>query len=152
MYPIFLVTFFGAMVMYYTAIDVPAKEAAFVATKSDVVATNFFAYREAVQRYLQANPSATGTIDDTSLAPYWLPGYIRDPRWTNLVSGGTLYVYSTAPVDHGTISAIWRKSSGNLLAGTKSITTGRLISFNGFDTGISLPASITANAIVMMGR
>jgi hypothetical protein len=152
MYPIFLVTFFGAIMMYYTAVETPMREAAIAATRSDVSATNFFAYRAAVQRYLQANPSATGTIQDASLATFWLPGYVRDPNWTNLVSGSALYVFSTMAVDHGTLNAIWNKSSENVLAGTKNPVTGRLLSFNGFDTGVVLPASIPNNAIVMMGR
>jgi hypothetical protein len=152
MYPIFLATFFGAVMMYYTAVDTPMREAAIAAARSDVSATNFLAYRTAVQKYLQANPSATGTISDTSLAPFWLPGYVRDLNWTNLVSGSALYVFSTREVDHGTLNAIWNKSSENVLAGTKNPVNGRLLSFNGLDTGVVLPANIPNNAVVMMGR
>jgi hypothetical protein len=152
MYPIFLTVFFGAVIMYYTAIDVPAKEQAIQQVTADVSATNFIAYRKAVQKYLLANPSFSGTVSDTSLTAFWLPGYVRNPNWTNLVSGGTLYVFSTTAVSHGTIDAIRAMSGESVLFGTKSPTTGRLVAYNGFDTGIVLPAAIPNNAIVMMGR
>lgn len=152
MFPIWLTLFFGAVVMMYVAVDAPRKEAEIATISADVDATNFIAYRRAVQRYLQANPAATGKVTDASLSAYWLTGYIRNPKWTNLVAGGALYVYSTAPVAPATLHTIWGMSSENRLVGTKNPTGGRLRSFNGFDTGITLPASIPNNAVVIMGR
>lgn len=152
MFPIWLTLFFGAVVMMYTAVETPRKAAEIATISADVDATNFFAYRRAVQRYLQANPAATGTVADTSLAAYWLTGYIRNPNWTNFVDGGALYVYSTATVAPATLHTMWDVSSENTLVGTKNPTGGRLISFNGFDTGIMLPANIPNNAVVIMGR
>lgn len=152
MYPIFLTAFFGAIIMYYTAVDTPKKEQAVMTVRADVSATNFLAYRTAVQRYLQANPGATGTISDANLASFWPPGYVRDPNWSNIVDASALYVYSTAAVESGTLNMIWNRSSENALAGTKNPANGRLRSFNGFDTGITLPVGIPNDAVVMMGR
>lgn len=152
MYPVWIAVFFGAIFMAYVAVDVPKKEAEASTLAADVSATNFLAYRRAVQRYVEANPTATGTIADGSLSSYWLQGYIRDPNWSNLVSGGALYVYSTTAVAVNTFGALHAKSPENLLLGRKDATTGRLQSYNGFDTGIALPAAIPNNAIVMMGR
>lgn len=152
MLPVWLTVFFGAIFMAYVAVDTPKKESSIVVLKADVSATNFIAYRRAVQRYLDANPGVTGTIADASLGAYWLPGYIRDAKWTNVVSGGALYVYSTsADTVPNTLEAIKSKSPENPLLGTKA-ASGRLTSYNGFDTGITLPAGIPNNAIVMMGR
>lgn len=152
MLPVWLVVFFGAIFMAYTAADTPKKEAAMTRIAADVSATNFLAYRRAVQGYLAANPGAVGAIADASLGPYWLAGYIRDARWASMVDSGALYVYSsTAPVSN-TLDALHQKSTENLLLGTKDAVTGRLKSYNGFDTGIPLPAGIPNNAIVMMGR
>lgn len=153
MLPVWLAVFFGAIFMAYVAVDAPKKESSMVVLKADVSATNFVAYRRAVLRYLDANPGATGTISDASLATYWLPGYIRDAKWTNLVSGGALYVYSTSTdTAPNTLDAIKSKSPENPLLGTKAAASGRLTSYNGFDTGITLPASIPNNVIVLMGR
>lgn len=152
MVAIWIALFFGATVMAYTVIDAPKKEAAVMTIAADVDATNFMAYRRAVQAYLQINPSATGTVNDAALAGYWLPGYIRDPNWTNVIDNNSLYVYSTSVLASGTLEAMWKKSSENLLVGIKNSANGRLRSFNGFDTGIVLPLAIPNNAVVMMGR
>lgn len=151
MLPVWLAVFFGAIFMAYVAVDTPQRESSIVVLKADVSATNFIAYRRAVQRYLDANPSVAGSIADSSLGAYWLPGYVRDPNWTNMVSG-TLYVYSTAVAAPNTLDALKNKSPENPLLGTKNPATGRLRSYNGFDTGIALPAGIPDNAIVMIGR
>lgn len=152
MYPIFLTVFFGAMAMFYTAVEAPKRAEAMVLVEADVDATNFIAYRRAIQSYLQANPNAAGVVGDTSLGPFWPTGYLRDSNWTNIIDGGALYVYSTAPVAPGTLKAIWNRSGESALVGTKNPSNGRLRSFNGFDTGIVLPAVIPGNAVVMMGK
>lgn len=152
MLPVWLAVFFGAIFMAYVAVDTPQRESSMVVLKADVSATNFVAYRRALQRYLAANPGATGTITDGSLGPYWLPGYVRDPKWANAVIGGTLYVYSTSSAASNTLDALKSKSPENPLLGTKTPATGRLRSYNGFDTGIVLPAGIPNNAIVMIGQ
>lgn len=151
MFPVWLAALFGAIMMAYIAVDVPMQEAEMNRIKADVAATNFVAYRNALQRYIADNPAANGVIQDSSLAAYWPPGYIHNPLWRNLVSGSTLYVYSpTEPVPN-MLNAIHSKSRENLLVGKKDAVTGRLKSYKGIDTGIVLPAAIPNGAIVVVG-
>lgn len=152
MVPLWISAVFLALVTFYVSQDLPRKEAAQVAAVADVSATNLLAYRSAVQAFLVANPAATGTIDDASLAAHWLPGYVRRPEWTNLVASGTVFVYSTAVMSNGTVFSLREKSGESLLVGTKNTSTGRLQSATGIDTGINLPAAIPIGAVVMMGR
>lgn len=151
MVPIWIAAVFLALVTYYVGQDIPRKEAVSVAAVADVSATNFLAYRQAVRNYVSANPGATGTIDDASLVPHWLPGYIRRAEWTNLIAGGTLYIYSTTVLSPGTVGSISQKAAESILVGTKNPTTGRLQTATGNDTGINLPAAIAGGALVMMG-
>lgn len=152
MYPVWIVTLFAALATFYTALELPRREAINTALVSDVSATNFLAYRKAVQDYLRDNPSVTGAIDDAALAGYWLPGYNRDPAWTNWVEGGALFVFSTGGVANGTLYNLYSKSGESMLVGTKHPSTGRLTAPNGFDTGIVLPSVIGSGTLVMMGR
>ena len=152
MVPLWISAVFLALVTFYVSQDLPRKEAAQVAAVADVSATSLLAYRAAVQAYLRANPAATGTITDAMLAPHWLPGYVRRPEWTNSVSSGTLFVYSIAVMNNGTVYSLREKSGESLLVGTKNTSTGRLQSATGIDTGINLPAAIPSGAVVMMGR
>jgi hypothetical protein len=152
MFPIWIVLVFGALFASYTVMETPKQESFMSDLRADVSATNFMAYRYAVVKYLDANPSATGTISDAMLATYWLRGYIRDANWTNVVSGGTLFVYSTTAAAPTTKNSIYAKCKQSSLVGTKNSVTGRLQSVNGFDTGINLPAGIPNNAIVLLGK
>lgn len=151
MFPLWIVSVFAALFTAYIAVEIPRQNNFVVQLTSDVSATNFMAYRKAIQNYLVINPNATGVISDTSLSPYWLPGYIRDSNWTNVISGGTLFVYSTSAIQHNTLNVVYNKSMKSSLVGTKNATTGKLQSPNGFDTGITLPVSIPNNAIVILG-
>lgn len=152
MAPVWIALVFLALLSFYVGQDAPRKQAVNVAVMADVAATNFLAYRGAVARYLADNPGATGTIDDALLAPYWPPGYIRRPEWTNVVAGGSLYVFSAGVPSSGAAASVAAKTPGSLLVGTKNATTGRLQSVSGIDTGINLPPVIAAGALVMMGR
>lgn len=152
MWPVWFAVLFGSIFAAYSAMDIPQRQSQAIQIAADVSATNFIAYRKAVQQYLAANPATTGVIDDSALGPYWKPGYIRNATWTNLVSGNALYVYSNGAVAANTLDSLHQKSRENVLFGTKNASSGRLISYNGFDTGVNLPGSIPNNAIVMMGR
>lgn len=152
MTPLWIVALFTAIFTLYLSVQIPKEEKFATEVAADVSATNFVAYRKALQKYLEVNPGATGTISDASLAPYWLPGYIRDANWTNVVSGGTLFVYSTTTLKHNTVNSIYQKSMKSSLVGTKNTGTGHLQSPNGFDTGITLPAAIPNNALVILGK
>lgn len=152
MYPLFIVIFFGSLYAAYSAADIPKEQAFSIEAKANVEATNYIAYRKAVLRYLEANPSASGVISDVALAPYYLPGYIRNPNWTNLVSSGTVFVYATTEPSINVMSTVYKKSNESLLIGKKSASTGHLVSMTGIDTGVILPVSIPNNALVILGK
>jgi len=152
MYPLWIATIFIAMVSIYAVNEIPRREAEAAYLIADVSAINFLSYRQAVSKYLDDNPAATGVIDDAALATYWQPGYLRDPRWTNLVDGTALYVHSTAIVPQDTVFQVYKRTDESLLVGIKNSGTGRLHTPIGFDTGINLPGSIPDNSIVMIGR
>lgn len=116
--------------------------------RADVEATNFMAYRDAVVAYLGANPTATGVINDTSLA--FMPAYNRDPRWANVVSGGQLYVYATGAVKAETLNGVYKKSGRYQLVGTKANAS--LQSASGAAIAQVFPAAINDGALVFVGR
>jgi hypothetical protein len=152
MYPLAIATFFGALLMLYTASEPTQKNEVQAKLVAEVAATNFLAYRNAVQRYLQANPSATGTIDNTALTPFFSLGYVTDSRWSNILAGGVFHVYSVSVVPPGLLTQLHSRAQDNLLIGVKDAATGQLRAWSGLNTGITLPTSIANNAIVMMGR
>lgn len=154
MFPLWVAVVFGAIVMSITATETPIRQAQLSQLTADVEATNFLAYRRAVQKYLEAYPNASGTISDASLAPYWLTGYVRDAKWSNRVAGagGNLFVYAASQPAHAMPDMLRAKTDKNLLVGRKDAATGRLVSLDGLDTGITVPTIIPDNAVVMMGR
>lgn|GEM_PF-4338980 len=152
MYPLYIVVFFGSLFAAYSAIQIPKEQIFTMQAAADISACNFMAYRVSVQKYLQSNPSATGTIPDSALSGYWLPGYIRDPNWSNLVSGGSLFVYSTNVPSQSLVEQVFERSNESFLIGRKNTLTGRLESARGLDTGVLLPASIPNNALVILGK
>jgi len=141
--------FFVALTAFVGALYLPAEKAELEDRVASVRATSLLAYRESVINYLNANPSFTGTVPDSSLTFPW--GYVRDSRWTNLVpAAGTLYVYSTA-TDLGLVEDhLYRKTLRSFMVGRK--VAGQLVAANGFATGITLPAAIPDGALVFAGR
>lgn len=152
MFPLWVIAVFAALGFYFTAVQIPRQEMAVATVTADVAATNFLAYRQAVRNFVRDNPAATGTVNDASLSTYWLPGYIRDPNWTNTISSNTLFVYSTTSISSGMQMHVFNKTGENILVGTKNAATGRLMSQKGIDTGVTLPVSIPNGSFVMMGR
>lgn len=152
MLPVWIGVVFGTALATYMVAELPERKAAEIELTADVSATNFIAYRAAVQKYLQDNSNATGTVSDAALTAYWVPGFQRNLPWTNVINGGALYIYSTTNYPPNTLDRLKKKSPHFQLLGTKNPNTGRLISYAGFDTGIDLPTSIPANALIMMGR
>lgn len=151
MAPAWIAAVFLALVVFYTGQDITRKEEVSHAIGANASATNFLAYRASVRAFLAANPTATGAIDDASLEPFAIHGYIRNPNWANLIQGGKLYVYSTAKPHAGTAQQLFRMSGRSALCGTKNASTGRLVAGSGLDTGINLPAVIPDGAVVMIG-
>lgn len=139
-------------------VAIPKQKAVTVALQSDSVAVNLIAYQKSVQRYFMANPSSTGVISDAMITSSgaWQLAYIRNPEWTNIISGGQLFVYSTGSASESAKSAMAtisrRGQNKSALIGSKNATTGRLVNSRGVDTGVNLPAAIPNGAIVLMGR
>lgn len=132
----------------YVVLDERAQTSQFVIAKGDVAATNFLSYRGAVVQYRTANPSATGTIADGSLM--WQSGFIRDTRWTNVITGGELYVYSTAVAEPAVLQAAYAKAGKYVMVGTKN-SGGNLINAAGSIISITLPGVIPVGALVYVG-
>lgn len=132
----------------YVVLGERTQTAQFVIAKGDVAATNFLSYRQAVVQYRTANPTATGTIADGSLT--WQSGFIRDSRWTNVIAGGELYVYSIAAADPAVLQAAYAKSGNYVMVGTKN-STGKLVNAAGAIISTTLPGAIPDGALVYVG-
>lgn len=132
----------------YIVLDERERTAQFIVVKGDVAATNFMSYRQAVVTYRTATPTATGTIPDSSLS--WQTGFVRDARWSNVISGGELFVYSTAAPEPAVLQAIYTKAGQYLMLGTKN-ASGNLVNAAGSTISIALPATIPVGAIVYVG-
>jgi hypothetical protein len=152
MYILFLSSLFMALVAMYSVHTVPEQEQQMINARASVNATNFMAYRRALVDYVASNPTATGEVDDDELEPFYLPGYTRNTNWRNMVSGATIFVYSTEPMEKVTQYRIYEMSGNSLLVGHKNASTGRLVSITGMDTGVNVPAAIPNAAFVMMGN
>ncbi len=133
----------------YIVLDERERTSQLVEVQGDVAATNFLAYREAVVKYLNANPTATGTIADGSLT--WSLGFIRNANWTHVISGGQLYVYSNAAPPAGMLQRVVSKTSGYLMVGVKN-ASGNLVSGTGSVITAALPGSIPVGALAFVGR
>lgn len=149
MYPVMIVLFGIWLSTSYIVLDERERTSQLTELQGDVAATNFLAYREAVVSYLNANPTATGTIADGALT--WTLGFIRDTRWTHVITGGQLYVYSTGAPPAGMVQRVVGKTSGYLMVGTKN-ASGNLISGTGSVITTSLPGTIPAGSLVFAGR
>lgn len=132
----------------YVVLDERERTAQFIVAKGDVAATNFLSYRQSVVTYRTANPASAGTIPDAVLT--WQTGFIRDARWTNVITGGELFVYSLAVPDPAALQAIFAKAGNYVMVGTKN-TAGNLVNAAGSTIAISLPGVIPIGAIVYVG-
>lgn len=106
------------------------------------VAVNFGIYRNAVNEYALANPSAlAGIAIPVSLLD--LPSGWKSMRaWTNRPDGGNLYVWG--PVKNGEAAEIMELFMNSYAVGIKR--NGSLVNANG--TGIALPDFIPTGSIV----
>lgn len=148
--PVLASLFFVAMVSLLGALYAPAQKVQADEAIADVTATSILAYRESVINYLNANPSYSGTVPDSSLTYIW--GYQRDLRWTNIVSTGTLYVYSVASTADIPLllDRLYRKTATSFMVGNN--VSGRLISANGFSTGITVPPAVPSGVVLIVGK
>lgn len=150
--PQVIALFFLAIVSLTSALYLPAQKAQGEVAIADAGATSLLAYRQGVIDYLNANPSFTGTVPDTSMAFPW--GYVRDPRWTNYVqSGGTLYVFeATANSAHTdqVLGQLYRKTFKSFSVGRNN--AGQLVGATGVSTGILVPAAVPNGALMIIGK
>lgn len=147
--PVLAITFFIAMMAILVANHLPAQEQKFQIAKANVAATDVLAYREEVINFLNLNAGYSGTVTDAQITPLW--GHQRRPNWSNVVSGGTLYIFevSSAP-EKLLLDQIYRKTSKSFFVGRNS--GGILVSANGLNTGISIPVTVPNGAIVLIGK
>lgn len=144
-----LVVAIGAwLTISYTAFNEREKASKIVIAKGDIAAANFLSYRQSVVTYRTKNPTTTGTIADGALI--WQTGFIRDNRWGNVVSGGELYVYSTAPLNPTVLQSVYAKTGNTLMVGTKNVA-GNLLTGAGSIIPVVLPSTIPVGAIVYIG-
>lgn len=149
--PLVASVFFVAMVSLLGALYVPTQEARAAQSVADFSATSILAYRESVINYMNANPGFTGSVPDTSLTPIW--GNVRDLRWTNVVSGGALYVYETVANSPNTslmLDQLYQKTAKSFMVGRN--VSGILVSAKGFATGITVPAAVPNGALLIVGK
>lgn len=147
--PLVAVLFFIAMVSLAAAMHVPAQEAQMTKAVANVGATSALAYRESVVNYLNGNPTFSGTVLDSDLTFIW--GHVRDARWTNVVSGGALYVYETSPSNiPGLLDELYSKTMASYMVGRNA--AGFLVSAKGFGTGVVVPAAVPDGAILIVGK
>jgi len=147
MYQIAMLTIMLFLSVSYTVLGERSEGNRIQSLGGDVAATNFLSYRDALIRYRNANPAATGTIADGVLT--WQTAYVRDTRWTNLITGGQLYVYSTTTPPQGMVDSLYRRTGTTILVGIKQ-SNGNLWGPGGQLT-TSLPVAIPDGAILYMG-
>ena len=80
------------------------------------LAENMGIYRAAVLQYAKNNPTFIGTVPDASLT-FPAYGYVKNPLWTNNVSGGTVVVYATAFPPVSITAEIVALSKNSIFAG-----------------------------------
>lgn len=150
--PTVIALFFLASVSLMSAMYLPSQKVQVELSVADAGATSLLAYRQSVIDYLNANPSFTGSVPDASVTFPW--GYVRDPRWTNIVQpGGTLYVYeSTAnsPNTSQVLDQLYRRTMSSFMVGRNS--GGQLVSANGFATGVTVPAAVPNGSLLIVGK
>ena len=151
MYPLLIASLGAFLLAFYIATTHPAEVEQRNQVVGEVAATNFWAYRHAVVLHLIANPSATGTIPDSALN--WPLGFIRNPNWSNVVDSGsgTLFVYSSAPLDSHVVNAVANYGQRSMLIG-RAKANHTMDSLNGGAQNIVLPPVIPENAIVVLGK
>lgn len=148
--PTLVTLFFISIVALASLLTLPAQEARYEQAVADVAATSALAYRESVINYLNIDPGFTGTVPDASITPLW--GHVRDTRWTNtVVGGGSLYVYESTPSSNKILmDVLYTKTLKSYMVGKNQ--SGFLVSAKGFGTGIAVPNTVPAGAIMIFGK
>lgn len=147
MYQIAMLTIMMFLSVSYTVLGEKSASLKLDALKGDVAAANFLSYRDAVIRFRNGNPAASGTIADGSLT--WQTGFVRDARWTHVITSGQLYVYSTSAPPQAMVESLYKRTGTTILVGVKQ--SGGSLSGPGGVLSTTLPGTIPSGAIVYMG-
>lgn len=149
---IVVIAFFTAITWAYINHDEVMKPNS-GAIRAEAAALNMMQYKQAALSYYAINPTATGLIAQASLTTYLPAGYMRNYSWQANIDGGYVYVYTAdvaaagAPYLAGTLA---KKSGDSFFAGVNQ--GGVLYSPTRGSTGIALPAAVTLNSPVLMGK
>ena len=150
--PIVYVILIVAMFTGLNVIFLPGIEGRKQAITADTKAVNLFAYKSALTTYLSSNPGFSGVIPDGSIT---LPtGMVRDFNWTNVVSGGVLYVYESTPSNtKNLLDTLYIKTNNSYMVGVRS--GGNFVNAKGYTTSSfpsTSPATIPDGSIVIIGQ
>ncbi len=150
--PLLVIIFSVALMSAMSVINLPQKEVAAATFKADVKAVNMFAYKMALNDFLNSNPGFNGQIPDASIT---LPtGMVRDTRWTGVVNNNVLYVFESTPSNSkGLLDLIYKKTNNSILVGTSNGSF--LVNAKGYTTAVPIPVmtpAVPAGAIVIVGR
>lgn len=111
-------------------------------------------YASAAEDYAKANPGTTGNVTQAAMSPY-LPTWYANMGWTATIVAGTpntLYVWGQGSgyAAGGGYWDILEMGKGSMLYGYKN-SAGQFVSAKkGVLTSVSLPASITVGALVII--
>jgi hypothetical protein len=141
--------FFAVITSLVVLQNLPAQEQRMIAAVADVEATSALAYRESLITYLNQNAGFSGVVPDTSLTLLW--GHVRTAHWTNIVSGGALYVYEASPTqDQTVLDTLYTKTNKSFMVGRN--VSGTLMSAKGLNTSIAIPVAVPNGSIVIFGK
>ncbi|UST77170.1 type IV pilus biogenesis protein PilM [Pseudomonas siliginis] len=112
-------------------------------SENETIAGNMQVYKNALVRYIELNPSANGSIPDSSLTlPSW---FTRRPGVANYVSAGKVYVYYEARPE---LASVILRDTETMGVGINN--NGILIHPRSGNTGIQIPAQIPTTSVVLM--
>ncbi len=132
MYPMLFSLLGIVLLALFLAVSEPKAIATRTQVMADAWAANFWAYRDMLVAYQNANPGASATVSNLLLTGYQQPGYsllsqivtptlcLAIPQWSNHIQNGTLYTYSSASaacLPAGTVDAIANRHDRSLMIG-----------------------------------
>lgn len=114
-----------------------------IAAENEAISGSMQVYKNAIVRYVELTPSASGAIPDSSLAlPTW---FSRFQGVSNYVAFGKVYVYY---VGRGELASVIAGKTESMTVGINR--GGILMNPHTGNTGIVLPAVIPESSVVIM--
>lgn len=112
--------------------------------RAEAVATNYIVYRQAVMDYYDANPAASGTINDGALT--FPIAYQKMEAWTNSRSSPAAAIYVYGPDDHNAVLHVVTKLDHPINTGIERSNS--LWSPIRGDLGVPIPGAIPNGSLV----